>query len=472
MARYAMGAIGVLLLLTTGCQVLTAPIPLQDPPPQLADLGSSSEPKKIALFFDGTSNDQASETNIWRLYEIVQKGGHATTFYIEGVGTKKKAIGMATAWGIDTRVQAAYQFLLERYRHGDEIYVFGFSRGAYSARILASMLYYAGLPSLSERARQQEANEITSAVYTAYKCSTWSGDAHCASIKSFQRADNITDALRHFDLEVGKPVQVQFLGLWDTVEALGWPDYEQNVDVPNPRYGDQLCNVKKAAHALSLDDNRARIFTPILLTRKHLLADCGRSPDEQELKENWARVLNERVEEVYFAGAHADVGGGYTDAANKLSGVSLAWMMDRSVEAGLPIDQAVLDHQKLKQDPTACTHDAEAELPYGALYKRQYRDIFAYAASGESSSALIKFHACLIKHIETRPRTIAEFGGGDPEAQSLLRRMSTQDYFNDCFEFSDGKYGWRRKESCVVKVTGSCPTGESRIEDCNDRTAR
>ncbi len=469
MARSTLGAMGILLLLTSGCQSLIPPVPLQDSPRKFEHSASDSTSRKIALFFDGTANDQVSETNVWKLFEIVRENGEATTFYVEGVGAKNKVVGMASAWGIDRRVESAYQFLLERFQPGDEIYVFGFSRGAYSARILASMLYHAGLPKLSGRTMGYEPKAISKLVYDAFKCSTWSAYDHCASITSSQRTDMIKDVLRSHGLEESAPVPIQFLGLWDTVEALGWPDFEENVDVPNPRYGDQLCNVRSAAHALSLDDNRARIFTPILLTRNHLLADCSRSPDKQQLADNWKGILNEKVEEVYFAGAHADVGGGYKDAVDKLSGVSLSWMMDRAIEAGLPIEQVVFDNHRLKQDPTACTHDAEGEFPYGLLYKRRYRNVFGYASDKKrSSSPILKFHACLIKHIETRPRGGAEFGGSDPLAQRLLQQTSTRKHLSDCFDTTKGKYEWRENESCTIKVIGSCELTKLDLERCTN----
>ncbi len=475
MAYAALVPIGLVLLFITGCQLLAPPLELQDPPSGAEESELTRSPKEIVVFFDGTANDPASQTNVWKLFNFVRESGQATTFYVEGVGAKQKVIGMASAWGIDTRVRAAYSFLLGRYRPGDKVYLFGFSRGAYSARILASMLYHAGLPSLSGRKELVEPEELSIIVYDAFKCSTWSSYGDCAAIKSAERTEMIRDALLVHGFEEAKPVPIQFLGLWDTVEALGWPDLDENIDVPNPRYGDQLCNVRSAAHALSLDDNRARIFTPILLTRRHLLTDCSRSPDKQQLAKNWMKILNEKVEEVYFAGAHSDVGGGYSDAIDKLSGVSLSWMMDMAVRAGLPIDHTDLANQKYKQDPTACTHDAEVDFPYNLLYKRRYRNVFRYAndkvkenkeTKEISSSPKVKFHACLIKHIEVRPRGGAEYAGSDPLAQDVLQQTLTWTNFDNCFESANGKYKWRGRESCTIEVVGSCQVIKSDLEDC------
>lgn len=239
-------------------------------------------------------------------------------------------------------------------------------------------------------------------------------------------------------VELKAKVPVKFMGLWDTVEALGWPDYEENVDEPNSRYADQLCNVMQARHAVSLDDNRSRIFTPILLTRKHLVEHC----ENVDLKgSGWKQMINGKVQEVWFAGAHADVGGGYEDGAGQLSGVSLNWMMAEARANGLPLS-AVDDGKKFPipapQAPMANTHDAENELWY--LYHRRYRNIDAYVASPNSSVDRLKFHTCLVKHIEARPKSFAEYGGQDPVARALLDQVGNNGLFKSCFPDDGGRF--------------------------------
>ena len=416
----------------------------------------AGELRRIAIFLDGTYNDENSGTNVRKLFDRTSNSNQAHSFYIEGVGAKGKPLGMALAWGNGYRVRKAYEYLLMTYRPGDEIYIFGFSRGAYSARILASLLQHAGLPrqplSVSEK---QLAKDLADEIYDAFKCSGWKFDNDCARLQRSDRVAAIQEAQQRVSVTLQPRVPVHFLGLWDTVEALGWPDYEEDVDVPNSRYADQLCNVRVARHAVALDDNRARIFTPILMTRKHLIDQCD---GEDAPAAGWKAAINEKVKEVWFAGAHADVGGGYEEESGGLSGVSLKWMIDEASNAGLPVDG-----EGLEQAPLAMTHDAEAALPTRPFYRRRYRDVDAYAADERSSSPTLLLHACLIEHIKLRPRGPAEYGGSDPLAQALLsgvRERGSMGFFEACFERGpDSGFVFKENsDACKarVRVEGAC----------------
>lgn len=463
----------ILVAVLVGCGALSAPtpsvfIPGDQKGEKRAPDDVSAGSKKIAIFFDGTSNEERSATNVWTFYKSVVATGRVTAFYIEGVGAHGKAIGMATAWGLGLRVREAYSFLLQQYRAGDEIYLFGFSRGAYAARVLASMLYHAGLPSNAvPKSSRPSPDALSALIFDAFKCSTWATYSRCAAVTSVQRAADINRAIQDEAWLKMTPVSIRFMGLWDTVEALGWPDYEENVDVPNPRYGDQLCNVKKAAQAIALDDNRSRIFTPILLTRRHLLADCTLEPNIVIVGDSWKVDINERVEEVYFAGAHADVGGGYTGEPQGLSLVSLNWMWDQAFKEGLPIERiAVEGAMEESQRHMACTHDPEGAGVFNVLYKRQYRAIDRYADSADSSSEKIKFHACLIEHIEARPRGFAEYAGSDPLAQELLDKAGPSARFRTCFEKTGGVFSWKPTAECKIEIVGECVAANASAPQC------
>src|SRR5512133_1994617 len=104
--------------------------------------------RNLILFFDGTNSGPLERSNVYKLHEMVVAEGRpdVLSFYVEGVGVGFKPIGSATGWGIDYRLKSAYAFLLEHHRRGDRVHLFGFSRGAFAARILAAMLYFAGLP--------------------------------------------------------------------------------------------------------------------------------------------------------------------------------------------------------------------------------------------------------------------------------------------------------------------------------------
>lgn len=382
--------------------------------------------RKLVVFFDGTANDEASDTNIKKLQSLVtlQQRPNISTFYVEGVGANGKVGGMGTGWGIGHRVRLAYQYLARNYRDGDEIYLFGFSRGAFSARILAAMLHHAGLP-----ARPVPAGEINDLfadiVYDAFK-----GD-----MDSVTRQASVRQAVTDHHLPALKPVEVSFMGLWDTVEALGWPDYREDIDIPNPRYGEQLCNVKEAAHAVAADDDRARIFTPILLTRAHLLKDCQPEKNGKH-DEAWiGATLDAKVDEVWFAGAHADVGGGYLNGL--LSGVSLNWMIGKLKGSGLLPAGAAVPQNSLEK-----AHDPESGLPWSILYHQLSRNLSQYAATSQYNGQHLKVHQSVIDRLRQQKPAAHEY------------HWMAQTAFPLCFRETDSGYEYVQPKTaeCQLQV--------------------
>lgn len=408
----------------------------------------SEKPRKLAVFFDGTANDESSDTNIRKLHSLVtlQDRPDIGTFYIEGVGANGKVVGMATGWGTRYRVKHAYRYLAKHYVRAaeDKIYLFGFSRGAYSARILASMLYHAGLP--DHVLGDAELDAMTDAVYDAF-----------TGIKtSAERKTAVKTALQAGNFPALKPAKVAFMGLWDTVEALGIPDYEENFQDPNLFYGDQLCNVEKASHALALDDDRARIFTPILLTRGNLLVECGEgnavekastaNDKKVQLTDEMKARLNNTVNEVWFSGAHADVGGGYPNTL--LSGVSLNWMISevRMVAADL-----LPENSSVRSDPREPVHDPEAGLLWGTLYKRQLRSLDKYIACSPYKNGHLTVHDAVIERLREPERLAPDQPPRD--AQWSLPRL-----FENCFRRnSRGGYDYieGEKNGCMVDHVGN-----------------
>ncbi|WP_024771381.1 phospholipase effector Tle1 domain-containing protein [Aquimarina macrocephali] len=263
-------------------------------------------PRKLAVFLDGTTNNESSYTNVSKLYNltILQNNPSISAVYLRGVGNGGDLLGMVTGSGIKREVCNGYLYLAEHYNHqrGDEIYLFGFSRGAYASRILAGLIYVAGIVDVNHIPKNKRLQFIKK-IYEAHK-----------SKKSLQerREDVYKVTQQQIDPDIYK---IEFMGLWDTVEALGIPKYNEEYYAPKNNYLDQLCNVKKAAHALSLNDNRSSIFTPVLLTQQRLVSNCINIVPED--------VANE----VWFFGAHSDVGGGYRNT--NISGVSLNWMIDQ-----------------------------------------------------------------------------------------------------------------------------------------------
>lgn len=380
---------------------------------------SQSEARKIVIFFDGTANDEGSDTNIKRLHSLItlQDRGNIASLYLLGVGTNFDAVGAITGSGINARVKIAYEFILNHYdpkrqNPGDEIYIFGFSRGAFAARILTTMLYFAGYVEESKTEhtalRQHTSTEISQLVHDATFPCFGCGDADSSPMRRERLAAALKkeklQAVLGSDLRV-LPVRVKVLGLWDTVEALGLPSPAANleltfrstppkadVDEPNRRYGERLCNVERAYHAVSIDDNRATVFTPLLLSRSHLLAGCPEgdsNPSTSKIPEKNFRspMLDSKgnirpgnLQEVWFAGAHSDVGGGYLNSA--LSGTSLNWMLSLLKEDTGLLPQYVGMHEYnaryVREDIYGSSHDPTAGL-WGVLYPRVSRDIVAYS---------------------------------------------------------------------------------------------
>lgn len=367
--------------------------------------------RKLVVFLDGTHNDTATDTNVKRLHALValQNSPELATLYVDGVGTGSDLVlGAGAGVGFESRVVLAYNFLRTHYHQGDRIYLFGFSRGAFEARALTALLEHGGLPDSPAQLPPLFEDQVRQShlLYEEMKQGFYDRRFPCA----------IAQVRAH---ETYRSRMVHVLGLWDTVGALGggiteWPGklldkarirpIQVDIDEPNARYGDQLRNVRHVLHAVSLDDDREWIFTPLLLSRQHL--DSGkRLPDASELpsrlfkdcpagtpdsvnpqaldseRARW-HLTERQLHEVWFAGAHADVGGGYPDS--DLSGVSLNWMIQnlQAIDAQLLPTQAAV-----REDRYGSSHDPEAGV-FSPLYHRMNRNLAAYALGQAQTCAL------------------------------------------------------------------------------------
>lgn len=206
-----------------------------------------------------------------------------TVLYLSGVGTNRGFLARQfeglTGVGTLRRILDAYRFLAQHCRPEDQIFGFGFSRGAFAVRSLAGMLHHVGLPASPRHLDDRELDLIS----LAYRGRTEG--------TSFPRDH--------------RSAEIQFLGLWDTVGALAFDGAVGRHDTSPP-------NVRRVAHALALDEQRVD-FTP----------------------DFWAEpARNTLVNEVWFAGAHSNIGGGYQ--SEELSNIALAWIISEAMEAGLP----------------------------------------------------------------------------------------------------------------------------------------
>jgi uncharacterized protein (DUF2235 family) len=315
----------------------------------------ADRPRDIFIALDGTGNNQLSRTNVSRLYEMVDNSNvhrPRATYYGEGVGNDARFIGAATGWGIGQDVREAYLFLIDNWRSEDDrIFLTGFSRGAYTARILGGLIAIAGVPDLSHLTYRQRVRTVAR-IYAAYK--TKRRGTETLKVQNQRRLDSITRILGTRPRGAGGGVAIEAMALWDTVEALGLPDRTANPLEDLDQYFLTTCNVKSAFHALALDDNRAYSFTPIFINTPAMRDACP----------NW----HPRIEEVWFAGAHADVGGSYSPGGRTdgyLPGVSLNWMLDKLRRYDL-FDPAA----RAFADRNGPIHDARA---YSSIYATLFR---------------------------------------------------------------------------------------------------
>ncbi len=274
--------------------------------------------KRLVVCCDGTWNkpDNQTITNVEKIARTVQSDPGATggvnqlVYYVSGVGGSYAAdrlLGGAFGFGLFHNVVACYRFLAQNYEPGDEIFIIGFSRGAYTARSVAGMVGSVGL--------------LTKAALVEEKLP--------AAVRLYQRTDPPEGAsgasAAEFRRDHCHPAPVSFLGVFDTVGALGVPGFMRHA----PRFHDvQLSDrILRARHALALDETRLK-FAP---TFWEAAEEPAGAPTEDE-----------RVKQVWFEGAHSDVGGGYRESG--LSDTTLLWMAREAHAAGLVFDVPLLSH--------------------------------------------------------------------------------------------------------------------------------
>ncbi|MBK1783224.1 DUF2235 domain-containing protein [Prauserella cavernicola] len=270
--------------------------------------------QRLVVLCDGTWNTlhQRSPTNVARLGDGVATEGadgvKQRCHYVAGVGTKpfQHLLGGAFGVGLSANVRDAYEFLVHHYEPGDELFFFGFSRGAYTARSAVGFIVNCGI------LRPQHADRIDEA-YELYR------DRTDASAPGQENARRFRHRYAHED-----ETPIRFVGVWDTVGALGIPlSGGRLIHRFNRRwqFHDTTLShtVRAAFHALAIDEHR-RSFRPAVWQASTTAAD-------------------QRREQVWFAGDHGDVGGGRSDTA--LADLALRWLADRSRECGLGLDERV-----------------------------------------------------------------------------------------------------------------------------------
>lgn len=362
---------------------------------------TQSVPRKIAVFLDGTQNSEKSYTNISTLYNLasIQNRNDIYTKYVQGVGTDSGHTirGSLFGTGHDERVKEAYRFIAENYRDksSDEIYLFGFSRGSYSARVTAGLIFLADLPSfegMSESNKDKLINDIYE-IFVSDETLTKKREL-IENIKLYSRKSN--------------NVRVSFMGIFDTVPALSYNSNEENeLALLSDKYIDQICNIDKVVHAMSLDDNRADSFTPSIMEVEAITKHCANINGS---KEKSAQLISSVIDEVWFAGAHSDVGGGYNDS--HLSGVPLNWMIRKLVayENQYKKQHRLLpEGSSVKEDIFGRSHIGEDSILSGLIYKNKTRNIPQYAKAKNPTSRKFVIHSSVIARRAVVPSTRREF---------------------------------------------------------------
>ena len=258
--------------------------------------------RRLIVCCDGTWKT-AEATDITNVVWVVRAlltgdsaGVQQIIYYDRGVGTGRmdRLTGGAFGQGLLDNVKDAYAFICANYAEGDALYFFGFSRGAYTVRSTVGLIRTCGI-------LRKERMHLLRAAYELYRKPLGTPDS--------------PEAVRFREAHSHAPVRVEFLGVWDTVGALGIPLWGlRGLTLRRHQFHDvQLSGVVKRAYQALAIDERRRAFRPSIWTN---------DPKGTQL-----------VEQVWFSGAHSNVGGGYPDRG--LSDLSLLWMLDRAHQAGL-----------------------------------------------------------------------------------------------------------------------------------------
>lgn len=324
--------------------------------------------KRLALFLDGTWNTVNDNTNVYRAKSLCNDSPEQRCYYSKGVGTQagERLSGGLFGIGIDQEVLRAYEWLVGNYEVGARIFIFGFSRGAFTARSLAGFISICGLlkpgspislTQIFDRYRQGNAAHSIRALATMPDEGLSQPDLW---LKRYSRA-----------------IPVWFQGVWDTVGALGVPlPWLPRVSRADFAFleTDLRINETHAFHALAIDEQR-RAFAPTLWTKV-----------TNKQGDNYPPRTLERVEQRWFVGAHANVGGGYPN--DLLAQPPLQWLMRKAAEHELVFnDEVILDGDEVK----ARIEDSYAQMG-GGLYRlltlgrRWYRPIGAAPVETPSES--------------------------------------------------------------------------------------
>ncbi|MDB5394836.1 MAG: hypothetical protein JWM91_2342 [Rhodospirillales bacterium] len=292
--------------------------------------------KNIVLCCDGTANEfKKDRTNVVKLYAAIQQNAGQVTYYHPGVGTMEavgaltsisrkvtKLLGLAIGYGLETDIRDAYVFLMNTYEPGDRVFLFGFSRGAYTVRALAALAHMYGLIPRGNEPLVPYAIRMLMAIQK-------------------DRPHDVFALAEEFALTFSpQPCPIHFVGVWDTVSSVGW--------IANPLklpYTASNPGIAVGRHAVAIDERRAffrqNLWHPTLASQTH---EAGGPID---------------LKQVWFPGVHCDVGGGYPEVESGLAKGALRWMLAEANAHGLLLDKVRTD-LILGGTPSMVSPDANA----------------------------------------------------------------------------------------------------------------
>jgi uncharacterized protein (DUF2235 family) len=374
-------------------------------------------PRRIILLSDGTGNSSASfwRTNVWRMFSALDlTSNNQVACYDDGVGTSSfkplALLGGAFGIGLRRNVISLYKFACRNFRaSGDEIYGFGFSRGAFTIRVVIGLIIDQGLipaANISETELDRLARQAYRAYHNKRFHTNWG--LMVKQVRQWVGRKEVSPG----GPPAGRNIPViRFLGLWDTVAAYGLPVDEMTrgvsqwiwpLEIPSHRLHS---SVRRACHALSLDDERTT-FHPVLWDEKSETVQTG-TPKF---------TSGERISQVWFAGVHANVGGGYPD--DSLAQIPLYWIMQEAKACGLVFkvaNPAAIAETKEAQDKDGRVYDPRSGV--GSYYRygprrvsRLTNELFSRTLGDEVSIATPKVHESVFKRIQNNAHVYAPIG--------------------------------------------------------------
>ena len=369
--------------------------------------------KNIVICSDGTGNsvNKGRGTNVFKLFEAIDFSGHIDdphltrqiAFYDDGVGTERIALfrllGGALGWGLARNVRQLYRELSRAYQPGDRIYMFGFSRGAFTVRTLISLICKCGLidaknPRPVKSLPFLEAgseNWLRWVAWRAWRAHRWSYRALLESIFLFPFKTSAKGAVEKFRRNYSVNYngdellpQIHFVGVWDTVGSVAIPFNALRVFLNNVVYRFSFPakklphQVEKACHAIAIDEER-HAFHPVLWDETDTgsvgVCRCDYTHHKDHagtLAKQGERSTDPRVEQVWFPGVHSNVGGGYPKQGISL--VALDWMMAKAEKHDLRFSE--LARRAIHQDRNVHDHLYNSRRGISLLYFYKPRNIF------------------------------------------------------------------------------------------------